>query len=136
MARVMTSPDLHERMAAMRALRVPGKPQSAKSLLRRRKARYEWLRRLDDSGSRDICLICFYSLQSGCPVINYRAGYPKAYGPHDCALAESEANAHRKREREKHARRRARHARVISGTGDSGERLELAALVRGLRAND
>jgi hypothetical protein len=30
----------------------------------------------------------------------------------------------------------ARHARVISGTGDSGERRELAALVRGLRAND
>lgn len=27
----------------------------------------------------------------------------------------------------------ARHARVISGTGDSGERRELAALVRGLR---
>ena len=30
----------------------------------------------------------------------------------------------------------ARVARVVSGTGDSGERLELAALVRGLRAND
>ena len=31
------------------------------------------------------------------------------------------------------ARQRARHARVISGTGDSGERRELAALIRGLR---
>ncbi|MCX5738734.1 MAG: hypothetical protein NTZ61_09600 [Proteobacteria bacterium] len=41
------------------------------------------------------------------------------------------ASVARKRERAASA---ARHARVISGTGDSGERRELAALIRGLRA--
>lgn len=129
MARVMTTPDLHERMAAMRALRVPGKPQSAKALLRRRKARYEWLRDLGDSHHMDFCLRCFHRSDDGRPVIKRD---PKVYGPHDCALADSQADARREREREKHARPRARHARVISGTGDSGEQRELSALVRGL----
>lgn len=105
----MTTPDLHERMAAMRALRVPGKPQSAKGLWRRRKARYELLRAMGDSHHMDFCLRCFHSSDDGRPVIRRD---PKIYGPHDCALAESQDCARRERERAKRARLRLARARA------------------------